>query len=94
MNRVRVAIGEMLAPVGVIEFEIRSNKQMSLFRYADEWLDNPLSFSIAPSLPLAARVFHKSAPYSNPRSALPDVIADCAPDGWGRRVVAKDVGIT
>ena len=38
LNRVRVAIGEMLAPVGVIEFEIRSNKQMSLFRYADEWL--------------------------------------------------------
>lgn len=94
MSRIRVAIGGKLAPVGVLDFESRPDKQISVFRYADEWLDNPISFSIAPSLPLAARVFHRSAPYSDPRPALPGVIADCAPDGWGRRVVAKDMGKT
>lgn len=83
-----------MVPVGVLDFEVRPDKQISVFRYSDEWLDNPVSFSIAPSLPLATRVFHESAPYSDPRPSLPSVFADCAPDGWGRRLVAQDMGKT
>ena len=91
-QRVRVAIGQALNAVGTLDFEARPDKQLSAFHYADEWLDNPHAFPVAPSLPLAARSFYASAPSTDPRPALLGVFADCAPDGWGRRLVSHASG--
>lgn len=92
--RVRVAIGEALITVGVLDFEARPDKQISAFHYVDEWLGRPDAFAITPSMPLTTRSVYASAPWSEPRPALPGVFADCAPDRWGRRLVSLDVGRT
>ncbi|MCY3837385.1 MAG: HipA N-terminal domain-containing protein [Gammaproteobacteria bacterium] len=73
-----------------MDFEARTNKQISTFRYDAEWMES--GFAIAPSMPLAAGTFYSSAPSSDPRPALPGAIADCAPDGWGRRLIVGDLG--
>jgi len=88
MRRIRVLMGESL--VGTMDFEARTNKQISTFRYDAEWMES--GFAIAPSMPLATGTFYSSAPSSDPRPALPGAIADCAPDGWGRRLIVGDLG--
>ncbi|MDE0190668.1 MAG: type II toxin-antitoxin system HipA family toxin [Gammaproteobacteria bacterium] len=88
MRRIRVLMGESL--VGTIDFEARTNKQISTFRYDAAWMES--GFAIAPSMPLATGTFYSSAPSSDPRPALPGAIADGAPDGWGRRLIAGDLG--
>ena len=90
--RVRVAIGEALITVGVLDFEVRPDKQLCAFHYVDEWLGRQDAFAIAPSLPLTTQSVYASALWSDPRPALPGVFADCAPDGWGRRLVSLDLG--
>ena len=90
--RVRVAIGEALVTVGVLDFEARADNQISAFHYVDEWLSRPDAFAIAPSVPLTTQSVYASAPWSDPRPALPGVLSDCAPDGWGRRIVSLDLG--
>lgn len=88
MRRILVVLGD--APVGTLHFDARANKQVCSFRYETEWLAS--GFAIAPSMPLATGTFYASAPASDPRPALPGAIADCAPDGWGRRLISKDLG--
>ena len=90
--RVRVAIGEALVTVGLLDFEARADKQISAFHYVDEWLSRPDAFAITPSVPLTTQSVYASAPWSDPRPALPGVLSDCAPDGWGRRLVSLDLG--
>ena len=90
--RVRVAISEALVTVGVLDFEARADKQIFAFHYVDEWLSRPDAFAIAPTLPLTTQSVYASAPWSDPRPALPGVLSDCAPDGWGRRIVSLDLG--
>ena len=58
MRRVRVLMGESL--VGTIDFEARTNKQISTFRYDAAWMES--GFAIAPSMPLATGTFYSSAP--------------------------------
>lgn len=84
-------MGTGLDPVGVLDFEVRPDKQHAAFRYVDDWLDNPRAFAIAPSMPLTTAAYHASAPSTDPRPALPSVLADCAPDAWGRRLVDQDL---
>ena len=88
MRRILVVMGD--SPVGTLHFDARANKQVCAFRYETEWLAS--GFAIAPSMPLATGAFYASAPASDPRPALPGAIADCAPDGWGRRLIARDLG--
>lgn len=88
MRRIRVLMNDSL--VGTIGFEARTNKQISTFRYDPEWMES--GFALAPSMPLATGTFYSSAPSSDPRPALPGAIADCAPDAWGRRLIAQDLG--
>ena len=78
------------ALVGHLDFEAHSSKQSCAFRYADEWMAS--GFALAPSMPLGTGTFYSSAPASDTRPALPGPIADCAPDAWGRRLIAADVG--
>ena len=78
------------ALVGHLDFEAHASKQSSAFRYADEWMAS--GFAIAPSMPLGTGTFYSSAPASDTRPALLGAIADCAPDAWGRRLIAADLG--
>ncbi len=88
MRQVRLVLGDSL--VGHLDFEARTDKQIAVFRYATEWTES--GFAIAPSMPLATGTFYSSAPSSDPRTALPGAVADCAPDSWGRRLIAHDLG--
>ena len=92
VDRVHVALGESLLPVGTLHFEARRDKQISTFRYADAWLEADHAFALAPTLPLGPQPFFSSAAAADPRDALAGVFADCAPDSWGRRVIARDAG--
>ena len=89
---VRVVIGEKCVSVGILHFEVDGRKQVSSFRYADEWLERPDSFALAPLLPLNNPVSFHSGISGNTRNALPGPIADCAPDSWGRRLIAQNMG--
>lgn len=51
-QRVSVAIGRELHPVGELLFESDGRRQTSAFRYRVEWLDHPGAFPIAPTMPL------------------------------------------
>ena len=88
-RRVRVALGERLQPVGELVFEADGRRQASMFRYADEWLDGPEGFAIAPTLPLSESPFHASASRERPRSALLGPFGDGAPDSWGRGLLRR-----
>ena len=91
-RRVRVAHGECLQDVGEIVFESDGRREMSLFRYAASWLENPSRFAIAPSLPLCETPFHRSGAGPDRRSALLGPISDSAPDSWGRGLIRKAHG--
>ena len=88
-RRVRVALGEALRPVGEIVFESDGRRQICMFRYAAEWLEDAGRFAIAPTMPLTATPFYSAASREHPRSALPGPIAAGAPDSWGRGLIRK-----
>ncbi|MDE0008502.1 MAG: type II toxin-antitoxin system HipA family toxin [Gammaproteobacteria bacterium] len=88
-QRVSVAIGRELHPVGELLFESDGRRQTSAFRYRVEWLDHPGAFPIAPTMPLVDYPFYAAASRENPRSALPPPVDDGAPDSWGRGLIRK-----
>ena len=88
-TRVRVAFGEGLDAVGEIVFEADGRRQTSMFRYAAEWLENPLRFAVAPTMPLSETPFYAAASARHGRGALPGAVADGAPDSWGRGLIRK-----
>lgn len=51
------------------------------FDYSADWLSDPGSFPIAPSMPLSKRSYHFSS--------LPPFLTDAAPDRWGRRLIQR-----
>lgn len=91
-QRVQVAIGEALYPVGELLFETDGRRQASAFTYDRGWLEKPGSFALAPSLPLTdAPAFFSGVGY-NSRGALPGPISDATPDSWGRSILTKAMG--
>ena len=91
-KRVRVAIGAALYGVGELIFETDGRREMSVFKYSEEWLDKPGAFALAPSLPLSEQPFYSSGDRTNQRGALPGPFSDAAPDSWGRGIVRKALG--
>ena len=87
-----VAIGERLQRVGTVRFGGVRQKQISLFRYAEEWIENPSAFALAPSLPLSGQWFHFASLPDEPGTSIPGVFSDCAPDAWGRSLIARASG--
>lgn len=87
-----VAIGEQKKPVGIIRFGIIRNKQVSSFRYLDEWLRDPEAFAIAPSLPLHNQWTHFASHVDDAGACLPGIVSDCAPDSWGKGVMSRVAG--
>lgn len=92
INENIIAIGEQKNPVGIIRFATIRNKQVSSFRYLDEWLQDPESFAIAPSLPLHDQWAHFTSHVDDAGACLPGVVSDCAPDAWGKGVISRAAG--
>ena len=87
-----VAIGERLQRVGTVRCGGVRQKQVSFFRYADEWLDSPGAFALAPSLPLTDQRFYFASLPDDPGTSIPGAISDCAPDDWGRSLIRRGSG--
>ncbi len=74
--------------VGTLHYDQNGAREHAAFAYDETWLAAPDRFAIEPNLPLVAGAqFHRKAPEG---SVFPAVIADTEPDGWGRRVIARD----
>ena len=87
-----VAIGERLRRVGTVRFGGVSERQISFFRYADEWIENPSAFALAPSLPLSDQRFHFASLPDDAGTSIPGIFSDCAPDAWGRSLIVRASG--
>ena len=87
-----VAIGDQKKPVGILRFGITRNKQLSSFRYLDEWLQDPERFAIAPSVPLHDQWTHYTSHAEDAGACLPGVVSDCSPDAWGKGVIGQAAG--
>ena len=59
-------------------------RQSATFKYADEWLQNPVRFSLEPALMLDPGPYHTEADKS-----LFGSIGDSAPDRWGRVLIRR-----
>lgn len=68
--------------VGTAYFHIGRGQISTTFKYSDEYASARWAYSIDPQLPLS------TAPFSV--AGLPGAFADCAPDRWGRNLVAKE----
>ncbi len=87
-----VAIGEGLGRVGTVQFGGVRQKQISFFRYADEWIESPSAFALAPSLPLGDQRFFFAGLPDDSSGSIPGVFSDCAPDAWGRSIIVRSAG--
>lgn len=74
--------------VGTLHYDQNGAREHAAFAYDETWLAAPDRFAIEPNLPLVAGAqFHRKAPEG---SVFHAAIADTEPDGWGRRVIARD----
>lgn len=83
-EQVRVEIDHRGAPVfvGTAYFHIARGQISTTFKYSDEYAASRWAYSVDPEVPLS------TAPFSVP--GLPGAFSDCAPDRWGRNLVAKE----
>ena len=88
-RRINVVLGDNQHLVGELFFEATGGRQHSVFRYHEQWLENPLSFALTPSMPLRTG----GTPFAGDGAAsLPDPVADTAPDNWGRSIIQAYLG--
>jgi serine/threonine-protein kinase HipA len=81
---VDVQIGGGDVPAGRLWIHRRGQSESATFTYLDEYLQRPDSYELDPGLPLQAGQ-HQTA-VGRP---LFGAMSDCAPDGWGRRLVRR-----
>lgn len=67
--------------VGTAHVEHRRNRLSTSFRYDESFLADPAAYDIDPALPRSAG--------HGVTDGLPGALLDCAPDRWGRRLIAK-----
>lgn len=68
--------------VGFLISQIKGRQESAAFQYAQTWLDSPHGFALSPDLPLAPGMF-----FANDK--MFGVFEDCAPDRWGRTLMAR-----
>lgn len=56
----------------------------STFRYAADYLANPLAYALDPALPLSSSTTH-----TPPGKVLPNAFSDAAPDRWGQNLARR-----
>jgi serine/threonine-protein kinase HipA len=85
---IQVLIGATPRPIGILRHDARGARERPAFEYDPRWLSSPDRHTIDPSLPLVpGPQFHRRAPDG---SIFHAVIADTAPDGWGRRIILRE----
>ena len=86
---IEVYLGEQPRRLGSIRHDKQGSREIAAFEYDATWLAAADRFTIDPALQLVAGVqFHKK---SRDGSIFHAAIADIEPDGWGRRVIQRDV---
>ncbi len=74
--------------VGTLHYDLQRRRENAAFEYAGNWLGDLSRFALGPSLPLVpGPQFHRKSPNG---SLFHAALADTEPDGWGRRVIARD----
>ncbi len=75
-------------PLGDLRYDRQGHRESAAFAYSQEWLAHEHRFVIDPSLPLVSGFqFHARR---GGGSLFHGAIADTEPDGWGRRIIARD----
>lgn len=74
----------VLYPVGKLWTRTIQRRQSATFKYTDEWLQNPVRFSLEPALRLDPGPYHTIA-----NKSLFGSIGDSAPDRWGRVLIRR-----
>jgi serine/threonine-protein kinase HipA len=82
--RVSVQIAGLDAPAGRLWSHRRSLNETATFSYLPEYLARRDAYELDPSLPL-----HEGQQHTTAGQALFAAFTDCAPDGWGRRLVLR-----
>ncbi len=88
-RHIRVVLGEEQHYVGDLIFETNRGRSHSVFKYHDQWLNNPLKFALSPVMPLQ---YGWTSYSGDGRYSLPNPISDTSPDNWGRSIVQSDLG--
>lgn len=89
-RQIRIVLGDAGQPVGTLHFGAEGGREAVAFTYAPEWLARPDRFAIDPALPLVpGPQFHRKGRHGH-ASAFFGCFADSEPDGWGKRVIARD----
>ncbi|MBR2082297.1 MAG: type II toxin-antitoxin system HipA family toxin [Elusimicrobiaceae bacterium] len=81
---VYITLKETTHWVGTLWSHFTRNKETSEFEYSPQWLQNPLTFSLEPSLHLMTGKQIPTYP-----KALFGSIGDSAPDSWGRLLMRR-----
>jgi serine/threonine-protein kinase HipA len=85
-REIEVCIGAAGVEVASLHFNAEGNRENSGFDYKAAWLNN--GFAIEPNLPLVAGPTFTAK--KRDQSTFPGAIADSEPDGWAKRVIARD----
>ena len=87
---ITVVLGAGQERVGELIFEVTRDRQHSMFRYHEDWFNNPSKFPLTPAMPLT----HGWTSFGGrDRFALPDALIDTTPDDWGRNVIQCHLGM-
>jgi serine/threonine-protein kinase HipA len=78
---VHAMVGTRTASVGTLWMRDAAGAS---FRYGEEWLRDGEAYALAPTLPLAAQVFHTRS-----GEALFGAFADSTPDRWGQMLIQR-----
>ncbi|MEN9485657.1 MAG: hypothetical protein RJB37_3537 [Pseudomonadota bacterium] len=88
-RQITVALGASAQVVGQLDHLKSGPRESTSFAYDRAWLQSADRFAVSPDLPLVeGRQFRKAASRDDP--VFHFALADTAPDGWGRRVIARD----
>jgi serine/threonine-protein kinase HipA len=82
--QVDVQIAGRDVPAGQLWTNRRGQNESATFSYRDDYLELTGSYELEPRLPLQAG--QHQTPVKQP---LFGAMSDCAPDGWGRRLVRR-----
>lgn len=85
----RVFMGAVAIPVGALRFDAEGNRESSSFEYDPGWIASSDAYEIDPGLLLQPGPFYRKGGKS--KSPFHGAIADTAPDGWGKRVLQRDM---
>jgi serine/threonine-protein kinase HipA len=70
--------------VGRLWTRLRKGKESATFEYDNQWLNNPIAFSLEPAMTLGPGPYHTQA-----GKALFGALGDSAPDRWGRVLMRR-----